>query len=276
MRQRSLGAAPASEPAPAPGRQEPHGWGFDTFRLDLRDERLWRGPDVLPLHPKTFAVLCCLVTQAGQLVTKDTLLEAVWPETAVSEAVLQVAIRELRRVLGDQARAPRFIATVHGRGYRFIAPVAEPSAAPPPRATPTRSEVPMAGAPPSPGHVAFVARGPEALGATFQDVLAGDQTVVTVVCGALDPVDALTVGVWGEVGAQLRQTFFTLAQEEGQRYAGTLTFFGADAIVMLFAQEAHAQRAVWAALALQHRVQDQALARTGTRVGHRLEWQEVG
>jgi tetratricopeptide (TPR) repeat protein len=64
-----------------------------------------------------------LLTQAGQLVTKDQLLEAVWPETAVSEAVLHVAIQELRRVLGDRARAPRLIETVHGRGYRFMAPV---------------------------------------------------------------------------------------------------------------------------------------------------------
>jgi tetratricopeptide (TPR) repeat protein len=61
--------------------------------------------------------------QAGQLVTKEALLEAVWPETVVSESVLQVAIRQLRQVLGDQARTPRFIETVHGRGYRFIAPV---------------------------------------------------------------------------------------------------------------------------------------------------------
>jgi predicted ATPase/DNA-binding winged helix-turn-helix (wHTH) protein len=103
--------------------QQPQGLVFGPFRLDRRDERLWRGPEVIPLPPKTFAVLCCLVTQAGQLVTKDALLEAVWPETAVSEAVVTVAMRALRRVLGDQAHTPRFIETVHGRGYRFVAPV---------------------------------------------------------------------------------------------------------------------------------------------------------
>jgi predicted ATPase/DNA-binding winged helix-turn-helix (wHTH) protein len=96
---------------------------FDTFHLDLRDERLWRGNAVLPLSPKSFAVLRCLVRQAGRLVTKEALLEAVWPDTMVSEAVLQVAIRQLRRVLGDRARPARFIETVHGRGYRFIAPL---------------------------------------------------------------------------------------------------------------------------------------------------------
>jgi DNA-binding winged helix-turn-helix (wHTH) protein/tetratricopeptide (TPR) repeat protein len=96
---------------------------FGSFRLDLRDERLWRGPEVVRLHPKSFAVLCCLVAQAGQLVTKEVLLAAVWTEATVNEDVITVAIRQLRQVLGDQARLPRFIETVHGRGYRFIAPV---------------------------------------------------------------------------------------------------------------------------------------------------------
>ena len=103
--------------------QPPQCLVFGPFRLDLRDERLWRGPEAIPLSPKTFAVLRCLVTQAGQLVTKDALLEAVWPATMVSESILTVAMRTLRRALGDQARTPRFIETVHGRGYRFIAPV---------------------------------------------------------------------------------------------------------------------------------------------------------
>jgi predicted ATPase len=92
--------------------QASHCLVFDAFRLDLYDERLWRGREVIHLHPKTFAVLCCLVTQAGQLVTKDTLLVAVWPETVVSESVVTVAIRQLRRVLGDRARTPRFLAYV--------------------------------------------------------------------------------------------------------------------------------------------------------------------
>ena len=81
-------AVPADVPGLPSGQQELPCWVFDAFRLDRRDERLWRGQEVVPLHPKPFAVLCCLVTQAGQLVTKDALLEAVWPETVVSEAVL--------------------------------------------------------------------------------------------------------------------------------------------------------------------------------------------
>jgi DNA-binding winged helix-turn-helix (wHTH) protein len=88
--------------------------------LDLADERLWCGDQALALRPKTFALLRYLVAHPGQLLTKAALLEALWPETMVSEVVLSVCIRELRQVLGDDAQAPRFIETVHRRGYRFI------------------------------------------------------------------------------------------------------------------------------------------------------------
>ena len=58
-------SVPAGVPGLPSGRQELHGWVFDAFRLDQRDARLWRGQEVVPLHPKPFAVLCYLVTQAG-------------------------------------------------------------------------------------------------------------------------------------------------------------------------------------------------------------------
>jgi len=65
-------------------------------------------------------------------VTKDALFAAVWPETMVSEGVLTNCIAELRQALGDDAKRPRFIATVHRRGYRFIAPLSTPAPAPSP------------------------------------------------------------------------------------------------------------------------------------------------
>jgi class 3 adenylate cyclase/DNA-binding winged helix-turn-helix (wHTH) protein/predicted ATPase len=100
-------------------------WRFADFRLDLDNACLWRGAQPVALTPKAFDVLQYLVTHADRLVMKDTLLDAVWPETAISDAVVRMAIGELRRVLGDTAQAPRFIATVHRRGYRFVAPVVE-------------------------------------------------------------------------------------------------------------------------------------------------------
>ena len=96
---------------------------FAPFRLDPANARLWCGAQALTLTPKAFAVLHHLVEHADQLVTKEALLDAVWPDNMVSEAVLKVCIGEIRKVLGDVAKAPQFIATVYRRGYRFIAPV---------------------------------------------------------------------------------------------------------------------------------------------------------
>jgi predicted ATPase/DNA-binding winged helix-turn-helix (wHTH) protein len=102
---------------------EAHILQFEPFRVDLRDERLWRGKDAIHLTNKAFAVLRYLVEHPAQLVRKEALLEAVWSDTFVSDAALTVCIRELRQALGDDARAPVFIETVRGRGYRFLAPV---------------------------------------------------------------------------------------------------------------------------------------------------------
>ena len=64
-----------------------------------------------------------LVSEAGRLVDRETLLKRVWGNVVVSEGVLKVAVRELRVALRDDARAPRFIETVAKSGYRFIAPL---------------------------------------------------------------------------------------------------------------------------------------------------------
>src|SRR5262245_9392135 len=104
------------------GMPSPH-WLFGPFRLDPDNACLWHGPQVQPLTPKAFDVLYHLVTHPDRLVTKDELLDALWPDTTVSEAALRVCIGELRKALGEAARAPQFIATVARRGYRFLAPV---------------------------------------------------------------------------------------------------------------------------------------------------------
>ena len=104
---------------------------FASFRLDLGAEQLWRGEEARPLTRKAFAALCYLVVRAGQLVTKDELIAAVWAVPYVSDMALAACIREIRRALEEQAQAPRFVETVRGRGYRFLAAVTagEPSAA---------------------------------------------------------------------------------------------------------------------------------------------------
>jgi DNA-binding winged helix-turn-helix (wHTH) protein len=76
---------------------------FHPFRLDLVNQRLWRGETRVQLMPKPFAVLRYLVEHAGRLVTQDELLAAIWPDTHVQPEVLRRASLEIRRVLGDQA-----------------------------------------------------------------------------------------------------------------------------------------------------------------------------
>src|SRR5262249_35288809 len=96
---------------------------FPPFRLDLVNERLWRDAQEIPLRRETFAVLRYLVEHPGQLVTKEALLEAIWAGIDVSDVAPGVCIQELRRALGDDRKTPRFIVTIHRRGYRFIAPL---------------------------------------------------------------------------------------------------------------------------------------------------------
>jgi DNA-binding winged helix-turn-helix (wHTH) protein/predicted ATPase len=97
---------------------------FGPFHLDEDNACVWRGSEALHLTPKAFAVLRALLARRGRLVTKDELWRCVWPGIAVSDAALTVCIREIRRQLHDDAKAPRVIETVHRRGYRLIAPTA--------------------------------------------------------------------------------------------------------------------------------------------------------
>jgi predicted ATPase len=73
------------------------------------------------LAPKALALLGFLLERAGDVITKDEVVRAVWPDTFVSDSALTSCIRELRKALQDDARQPRYIETLHRRGYRFIA-----------------------------------------------------------------------------------------------------------------------------------------------------------
>ena len=99
---------------------------FDRFSLDLANECLWKGPEALKIRPKAFALLNYLLQRPGQLVTKDELLNAVWPETFVGDAVLKVTVQQVREALEDDPKSPQFIETAHRRGYRFIGEIADP------------------------------------------------------------------------------------------------------------------------------------------------------
>jgi DNA-binding winged helix-turn-helix (wHTH) protein len=93
---------------------------FGRYRLDPA-QGLARGEQEIRLTPKSLSVLCVLAERAGRVVTRRELFRAAWPDTVVSDSALTSCIQELRHALGDDARRPRFIETVHRRGYRFLA-----------------------------------------------------------------------------------------------------------------------------------------------------------
>ena len=96
---------------------------FGAFRLEPRRGLMSGGRDVR-LTPKAIALLSFLAARPGEVVSKDELFAAVWPETNVGDAALVTCIQELRKALQDDARQPRYIETLHRRGYRFIAKAA--------------------------------------------------------------------------------------------------------------------------------------------------------
>ena len=98
---------------------------FGGFTLDLQRHGLYRKGDRLHLTPKPFETLAFLVEHRGRTIGKQKLLDAVWKEAFVTEDTLVKAIREIRRVLEDDKENPRFVQTVPGEGYRFIADVTE-------------------------------------------------------------------------------------------------------------------------------------------------------
>lgn len=93
---------------------------FPPFLLNATEQQLRRGDLVVPIKPKALALLRFLLENPGRLVTKEALVSRFWGDVHISEGVLKTHIGEIRQALGDCAREPRFIETVHRRGYRFI------------------------------------------------------------------------------------------------------------------------------------------------------------
>jgi class 3 adenylate cyclase len=218
-------------------------WRFADFRLDPDNACLWHGTQRIALTPKAFDVLHYLVTHPDRLVTKDELLDAVWPETAVSETVVRIAIGEVRRALGDTARASRYIATVPRRGYRCVAPVVEHTAA-----VPGPTGAPPLETPDMPRHHEVMPRTPALPPPEAErrhlTVLFCDLVGSTALAGRLDPEDYReVVRAYHQVCAAVLQRFDGyLAQYLGD---GVLGYFGYPV-----AHEDDAQRAVRAGLAL--------------------------
>jgi TolB-like protein len=119
---------------------------FGPFRLSLGRRELLKNGAAVPLGSRAFDLLAALVQRQGNVVSKDELLTEVWPGTVVEENNLQVQISALRRALGEGPEGSRYLLTVPGRGYRFVAPVERTAGLPSSPALP-EPVPPLAGAP---------------------------------------------------------------------------------------------------------------------------------
>src|SRR5258707_8806197 len=103
---------------------------FGTFEVNLHSREVRKHGMRIRLEEKPFQILEMLLDRAGQVVTRKTLRERLWPDTYVGyEHGLNTAVNKLRDLLGDSARSPRFVETLARLGYRFIAPVIKPEKA---------------------------------------------------------------------------------------------------------------------------------------------------
>src|SRR5579864_5187796 len=119
-----------------------HKYRFADFEFAPGQGALWRGGARVPVMPKAMAVLAVLVESAGQIVSKEELLERVWNGAAIEDNNVTQTISTLRKILGEKRGENRFIVTEPGNGYRFVASITRIDTAPVVVAEPPISPVP--------------------------------------------------------------------------------------------------------------------------------------
>lgn len=104
-------------------RTRSHNYLFGPYRLDSNRRVLFRDGRIVPLTPKAFGVLQILVSRAGEAVSKEEIIREAWSQSVGSEANLSVNVAAIRKALGDDPRAHRYIVTLPAQGYVFVEPV---------------------------------------------------------------------------------------------------------------------------------------------------------
>ena len=223
---------------------------FGDYVLDPQRYELSCVGKLVPVRPKVCEVLAYLLAHRDRVVSKDELIERLWPGQYARDATLNSCVLEVRKAIGDSGQAPRLLRTVRGRGYRFVAPVEEQEQTLPP--FPTAAEPHASDAPP-----------PVAL------ANAEEYKRVTVLCCTVGEAPALAVRLGPEAMHQLMQAVVACIEEVVQRYEGTVVHVTGDGFTALFgapmAQEDHARRAVLAGLELRQHLHSQPLLRILTR-----------
>src|SRR5262245_39263023 len=265
------GVGPVTDGGTATMGTPHHQWRFGAFCLDTATMHLWENATPVALPPKAFDVLHYLVTHRNRLVTTEEWLEALWPATAVTDAVVRVAIGAVQQALGETAQTSRYIATVSRRGYRFLAPVTRGDApAPPPPAVSLRLAAPGAPlpdallpqtdipavvpAPTSPAPSSAASRPSEVSHLAPILSLSGERKQVTVLVAAIPTPLALLRAQDAEVVQLLMDLALQAMRDAVQRYGGRVYQARETGLLALFgapqAYEDHALRACYAALAM--------------------------
>jgi DNA-binding winged helix-turn-helix (wHTH) protein/class 3 adenylate cyclase/predicted ATPase len=237
---------------------------FGDCEFDLAAHVLHCAGQPVHIRPKVFQVIAYLLTHRARVITKQELSEQVWPGQFISDTTLETTIGTVRRAIGDSGQAQRYIQTLRGYGYRFVAPVEEKVVAP------VTNPAPVAALP-----------GPEGVANTpaLPDnsvVPRSEYKVVTIMCGVMSPALPHIAELALDDLYTWVQALEVLVQRLVQPYEGTLYQMAADRFTVVFgapqAQEDHALRALLAAIALQQQwpefIQAQVLAPvTGLALG---------
>jgi DNA-binding winged helix-turn-helix (wHTH) protein len=233
---------------------------FGDCVLDTQRYVLHRAGQPVRLRPKVFQVLVYLLSHRERVVTKQELNEQVWHGRFISDAMLESTLAAVRRALGDQGLAHRYIHTLHGHGYRFVAPVEEcadrlPSAAgdarcPVSEATSAASrDSPQTAAGPAPP----AAVGEHAAGSLLEDPAdggpasqeappldrepssdAGERKLVSVLCCARGPMPELRAPADLDSLHQQVRVLYDLVHGEALRYGGTVQPVVGERVLAVF------------------------------------------
>ena len=197
---------------------------FERFRLDVERRELYRDGVQLKVRPKVFDMLTALIDQRDRVMSKDDLLAQLWPGRIVSETTLSSCIKELRKLLDDSGKQQKIIKTVHGRGFRFVAVLADPGEAD--IVQPTAPEPPQPpGAEPQPA--------PAPTPSVLSPAGGEHKTVSALRCALVD-ADGVAEQLGAEALHYLLQDLFALSQDIIGRFDGQVTQWLSDGFLALF------------------------------------------
>lgn len=214
---------------------------FSDCMLDTERRELRRAGELIPLRAKVYQLLVFLLENRARAVAKGEILERLWPKRVVSDATLNSCIKELRRAVGDSGESQRIVQTLHGHGFRFVAPL-EPG-----MLVDAGTRVP--------DRPAATASEAHAMAATTSAAPGREiKRVSVLVCSVADS-DLLASRLGAEGLDELLQRFFVTARGAIERHGGFVSEWTDDGFMALFGApvglEDHGRCAVQAALELQ-------------------------